>query len=133
MQKAITALAVAASLAGCASYGPNYGPGSGWRNYDYNHPDPAYGGYHADRYYRQDKRYRERVLTRRDRIYRGMDGRYYCRRSDGTTGLVIGAISGAILGNVIARGDSEMLATIIGAAAGAALGREIDRGSVRCR
>ena len=33
-------------------------------------------------------RYRERRLGRRDRIYRGGDGRYYCRRSDGTTGLI---------------------------------------------
>lgn len=132
MHRFIATLVATAMLTACASYGPHHGPG-GWRNYDYNRPDPAYGAYHANRYYRADKRYRERVLTRRDRIYRGTDGRYYCRRPDGTTGLVVGAISGAVLGNIIARGDSELLGTIIGAAAGAALGREIDRGNVRCR
>lgn len=74
--------------------------------------------------------YRERRLTRNDRIYRGQDGRYYCRRNNGTTGLVIGGIAGGVLGNAV---GGSTLATIIGAAGGAALGRSIDRGQVRCR
>ena len=36
----------------------------------------------------------DRRLGRHDQVYRGHDGRYYCRRSDGTTGTVIGAIGG---------------------------------------
>ena len=34
------------------------------------------------------------------------DGRYYCRRSDGTTGLIVGGIAGGVLGNIIADGSS---------------------------
>jgi len=120
-------------LSGCAGDGTRYRPNSAWRSYDYNRPDPSYGGYYADRYYREGSGYRERRLTRNDRIYRGRDGRYYCRRPDGTTGLVVGAIAGGILGNIIAPGGSETLGTILGAGVGAVLGREIDRGDVRCR
>lgn len=134
MGRIVIAILGVVLLASCAGYGRHHGPPhNDWRPYDYDRPDPAYGAYHADRYYRKDSAYRERVLTRRDRIYRGMDGRYYCRRPDGTTGLVVGAITGAVLGNVIARGESKVLGTIIGATAGALLGQQIDRGDVRCR
>lgn len=134
MQRSISAILSMLMLAGCADFGGHHGsPYSDWRRYDYDRPDPDYDAYHADRYYRGDRRYRERVLTRSDRIYRGMDGRYYCRRPDGTTGLVVGAITGAVLGNLIVPGESKVLGTIIGATAGALLGRQIDRGDVRCR
>lgn len=123
----------AVMLAGCVNDGGNTRPEARWRHYDYNRPDPEYGGYNADRYYREDSRYRERRLSRSDRIYRGQDGRYYCRHSDGTTGLVIGAIAGGVLGNMIAPGGSETLGTILGAGAGALAGRAIDRNDVRCR
>jgi Ni/Co efflux regulator RcnB len=105
-----------------------------WRTYnryDWNRPGP--GGYYADDYYRDGRYYRERRLTRGDRVYRGRDGRYYCRRNDGTTGLIIGAGIGALIGNSLDDGRSSILGTLIGAGAGAAVGREIDRGSVRCR
>ena len=133
MRLAITGVAALMLLTGCASdYGYD-GPPRAWRNYDYSRPDPAYGRYDASRYYREGSQYRERQLTRRDRIYRGSDGRYYCRRSDGTTGLIVGAVAGGVLGNVIAQGDSKLLGTIIGAAAGGVIGRAIDRGEMRCR
>ena len=103
-----------------------------WNRYDYNRP-PAGGYYYADDYYRDGRYYRERTLSYNDRIYRGRDGRYYCRRDDGTTGLIVGGVAGGILGNIIAPGGSEVLGTILGAAAGAAVGREVDRGDVRCR
>lgn len=125
---------VAALMIGCVS---DYGDGrhrNDWSRYDYNRPDPSYGNYYADRYYRDDPRYGERRLSRNDRIYRGEDGRYYCRRSDGTTGLVVGAIVGGVLGNLIAPGGSETLGTILGALGGGFAGREIDRNQdVRCR
>ena len=122
-------------LAGCAGDGRDGRTHSTWRQYDYNRPDPGYGGYYADRYYRDDaNRYQERKLSRRDRIYRGQDGRYYCRRSDGTTGLIIGAIAGGVLGNAIAPGGSEEVGTILGAIAGGLAGKAIDNGDdVRCR
>ena len=74
--------------------------------------------------------YRERRLGRNDRIYRGRDGRNYCKRSDGTTGLVIGAVGGGVLANLIGGGT---LGTLAGAGGGALLGRSIDRGNVKCR
>ncbi|KRB82286.1 hypothetical protein ASE00_09375 [Sphingomonas sp. Root710] len=105
-----------------------------WNRYDYNRPDPRYGNrYDAARYYRNDRSYGERRLTRNDRIYRGNDGRYYCRRDDGTTGLIIGALAGGLLGNTIANGNSSTLGTLLGAGGGALIGRSIDRGDARCR
>jgi hypothetical protein len=104
-----------------------------YRRYDWDRRDPRYGGYYPDRYYRDGRNYQTRRLSYNDRIYRGRDGRYYCRRDDGTTGLIIGAAVGGLLGNRIAPGDSRTIGTIIGAGAGALLGREIDRGEVRCR
>lgn len=103
-----------------------------YRRYDYNRPGPA-GYYYADDYYRDGRYYRERRLTSRDRIYRGRDGRYYCRRSDGTTGLIVGAGIGALIGNSLDGGRSSLLGTLIGAGVGGAIGREIERGNVRCR
>lgn len=102
------------------------------RSYDWNRPERGYTPYYADRYYRSGN-YPVRVLHRGDRIYRGHDGRYYCRRSDGTTGLIIGGAAGAVLGNALRIGGSSTLGTIIGGAAGAALGSSIDRGKLRCR
>jgi hypothetical protein len=80
-------------------------------------------------HYRAGK-YRERRLSRNDRVYRGRDGRYYCKRSDGSTGLVIGALAGGALGNAV---GGSTLSTLLGAAGGGVLGREIDRGKVKCR
>ena len=106
------------------------------RRYDYNRP-PAGGAYYADDFYRDGRYYRERRLSQNDRIYQGRDGRYYCRRNDGTTGLIIGAGVGALVGNSIDGGRSSLLGTLIGAVAGGALGREVDRSSsrsdLRCR
>lgn len=65
--------------------------------------------------------------------WRGDDGRYYCRRSNGTTGLLAGAVLGALLGRSIDRNGDRSTGTILGAAAGALLGREVERGQSRCR
>jgi outer membrane lipoprotein SlyB len=102
-----------------------------YSDYDYNQPDPAYGGYEADRYYRDDPNYRERRLTDNDRVYRGRDGRYYCRRDNGTTGLIVGGVAGGILGNIIAPGGSALLGTIIGAVGGGVAGRAIDKSDAK--
>ena len=102
-----------------------------WNRYDYNNPDPRYGSYYADRYYRDGRYYRQRQLVTNDRVYRGYDGRYYCRRSDGTTGLIIGAGVGALAGAAIANGGSNLLGALIGAGVGGAVGTTIDRNSSR--
>ncbi|WP_010184808.1 glycine zipper 2TM domain-containing protein [Sphingomonas sp. PAMC 26605] len=103
--------------------------------------DPAYddryeAGYDPSRYYRADPtRYQERVLSSDDRIYRGTDNRYYCKRNDGTTGLIVGAVGGGVLGNVIAGGHSRGVGTILGAIAGGVVGKSVDQNNaeVRCR
>lgn len=61
-------------------------------------------------------------------------GRTRCRRSNGTTGLVIGAAGGALLGRAIDTRGERTTGTVIGAAAGALLGRSVERSRrVRCR
>lgn len=72
-------------------------------------------------------------MSRNDRVYRGNDGRYYCRRNDGTIGLILGAVAGGLLGNVIAPGNSKTLGTLLGAGGGGAVGRSIGRDNTRCR
>ena len=91
--------------------------------------------YDAARDYRPGAQYRERVLANDDRVYRGTDGRYYCRRGDGTTGLIVGGAAGGILGNVIDGGRSRTVGTLLGAALGGLAGRGIERNQqeIRCR
>lgn len=113
------------------------------RDYDPRYPsaptaDDRYeNGYDAARYYRDGGQYQERPLGADDRVYRGSDGRYYCKRNDGTTGLIIGAVGGGVLGNVIDGGHSRAVGTILGGVLGAVAGKAIDQGSssrdVRCR
>jgi outer membrane lipoprotein SlyB len=67
------------------------------------------------------------------RYWRGNDGRYHCKRSNGTTGLIVGAAAGALAGRAIDTRGERATGTILGAAAGALLGREVARGPVRCR
>jgi hypothetical protein len=112
-----------------------------WRRgnggYGYNNGvvrDPYATDYDASRYYRDDPRYTERRLSAQDEVYRGSDGRYYCKRSDGTTGLIVGGVGGAALGNIIDGGHSRAAGTLIGGALGALLGQSVDRSTdVRCR
>jgi hypothetical protein len=134
-------------LAGC--YDDGYGPDRGYGppppppppppGYYRDAPPPpppppgGYGydnGYHPERDYR-DEPGRERALSRQDQVYRGQDGRYYCKRSDGTTGLVVGAIGGAALGAILGGGGA--LGTLLGAGGGALLGKSVDQGQVHCR
>ena len=68
--------------------------------------------------------------------WRGRDGRYYCRRSNGTTGLLIGGAAGALLGRAVDNSRSHTTGTIVGAVAGALVGREVERNTDanrRCR
>lgn len=105
-----------------------------YRRYDYDRPDPRYGYYQPDRYYVDSNRYAPRRLGYNDRVYRGRDNRYYCRRSDGTTGLIIGGIAGGVIGDAIAPGGSKTIGAILGGGTGALIGRSIDRSrGVTCR
>ena len=100
-----------------------------------NTDDRDENGYDAARYYRSGNTYRERTLGADERVYAGQDGRYYCRRSDGTTGLIVGGAAGGVLGNVIDGGHSRAVGTLLGGAIGALAGRQIDQNQseVRCR
>jgi len=84
--------------------------------------------------YDRQGRYREpRRLSRNDRVWRGNDGRYHCKRGNGTTGLIVGAAAGALLGRAIDTRGDRTVGTLLGGAGGAVLGREIDRGGMKCR
>jgi len=109
---AATALSIL-SLPACSTYG-----------------DPWRDGYYEREY--RPGRYDPYALGRNDRIWRGSDDRYYCRRRDGTVGLVVGAGIGAVLGNIIAPRGSKTVGSILGATGGAAVGYAIERGELRC-
>lgn len=66
------------------------------------------------------------------REWRGRDGRTYCRKSDGTTGLIVGGVGGALVGRAIDTHGDRTTGTVLGAAAGALIGKEIDS-KRRCR
>lgn len=109
----IAAALLALPLTACMSdgYGDRYG---------YDRPSRTASGYGG------------RTIGDSDYIYRDSDGRYYCKRDDGTTGTIVGAIAGGVLGNIIAPGGSKTLGTILGAGGGALAGRAIDKSNIRC-
>ena len=111
---------------------------------------PAYAGvsmaapgYHAAEasadYYKKRKHNRNYYASRdqrvnsNTRIWRGSDGRYRCKKDNGTTGLLIGGAVGGLAGHEIAGNGDKLLGTVLGAAGGALLGREIDKDKYRCR
>lgn len=92
-------------------------------------PPPPGGGYDPARDYHEYNG-PERRMGRDDQVYQGHDGRYYCKRSDGTTGLIVGAVAGGIFGSLV---GGHTLGTLLGAGGGALLGKSVDQGQVRCR
>jgi hypothetical protein len=163
MKKSLFAIALAATAAAgftSSAYGQNRADEDRWRSaqrrYDEERRiyerererydaavdrDRRYGNRYDDRDYdpardyRDDPRYDERQLGSDDEVYRGSDGRYYCRRSDGTVGLVVGAGAGALLGRAIDTRGERGTGTIVGGVLGALLGRQVERSSsdIRCR
>jgi outer membrane lipoprotein SlyB len=67
--------------------------------------------------------------------WRDRQGRYRCRRSNGTVGMIVGGGAGALIGREIDGGRNRTTGTVVGAVAGALIGREVQRGrsSRRCR
>ncbi len=61
------------------------------------------------------------------REWKGRDGRVYCRKSNGTTGLVVGGVAGALLGRTVDTGGDRTVGTLGGAALGALAGRAVER------
>ena len=61
--------------------------GSGYRD----------SGYREESY--RDRSYYSEPQRRSARTWRGDDGRWYCRRDNGTTGLLVGGAVGGLIGN----------------------------------
>ena len=87
--------------------------------------------YYPNNYYQPARTYYAEPVYRDTRVWRGNDNRYYCQRRDGTTGLIIGAAAGALLGREVDRRGDRTLGTILGAAAGAYIGKEVAQGGCR--
>lgn len=81
------------------------------------------------------RRYYDRNGYYNGPVWRDSRGRYRCRRSNGTTGLIIGAAGGALIGRAIDTRGERTTGTIVGAVAGALVGREVQRSRSgrRCR
>jgi hypothetical protein len=86
-----------------------------YQNYDRRY---ANQGYANQRYYNQ-------------RTYNGGYYNHYGQRCSGSTGTIIGAIAGGLLGNQVAGRGDRTLGAILGAGAGALAGRAIDRSDCR--
>jgi len=119
---ALTAAAMAVTATPAMADPPPWAPAHGYR---------AKQG--ASIYDSRGRYLEPRRLNSADRVWRGEDGRYYCRRDNGTTGLIIGAAAGALLGRELDRGESRTMGTILGGAAGALIGKELDDGGMRCQ
>jgi len=105
--------------------------------------------HHRDSYqqdYRQDHRGYDNRRYSNDydrsgyytgRSWRDNRGQYRCRRSDGSTGLLIGAVGGALVGRTIDTRGDRSVGTLLGAVVGGLIGnsveRENNRGRYRCR
>ena len=103
-------------------------------------PAQAPGLFKADQdagFYRKKRHHRNYARDQRvhsnTRVWRGSDGRYRCKKDNGTTGLLIGGAVGGLAGHEIAGDGDKLLGTVLGAAGGALLGREIDKDKYRCR
>ena len=123
---AATVVALAMPAVPAMADPPPWAPAHGWRHHHHHDDDDE------DYAPPPPRHYAVRVMAEDEEIYRGDDGRYYCRRSDGTMGLVVGAAAGALIGNQLARGHSATLGTLLGAGAGALIGQSLDKGSVHC-
>jgi Glycine zipper 2TM domain len=102
---------------------PAWNDHHGWRGGDDDDDDGYRRGNYGRRSYYEGRS-----------SWRGEDGRYYCRRSDGTVGLLVGGVAGGLLGREVAgrRGD-RTAGFLLGAVGGALIGRAIDRGGSSCR
>ena len=66
--------------------------------------------------------------------WRGEDGRTYCKRANGTTGLLVGGAAGVLAGRALDRSGSRATGSVLGGAIGALLGRQVERRTKsRCR
>lgn len=101
--------------------------GNGYYNGRYAHRD--YGQRYGNRYV--DTRYNNGYYG--NRSYYGRNSYSYRCRSNGTTGTVLGAIVGGLLGDAaVGRHGDGTAGAIVGAGVGALAGRAIERSGDRC-
>ncbi|KQN04393.1 hypothetical protein ASE85_04925 [Sphingobium sp. Leaf26] len=113
IRKAIMATALAAATMTAVIPSASYA-----RDHDRRGHHREYRGDRGDHY--RGQRYADRRDYRDNR-------RYGCRKSGGTTGLLLGGVAGALLGRAVDTRGDRAPGTIIGAGAGALAGRAIDR------
>lgn len=91
-------------------------------------PAEASAQRYGDRYERQHRGYDNYRGYDNRRNYRGNDRRYRNQRcNNGTTGTIVGAIAGGLLGRTIdSRGD-RALGTVLGGVGGAVAGNAIEK------
>lgn len=116
--------------------GYGYQNGRGYYDNGYRGARSDYGRYYGDRYAgsRYGNGYYNNGYNRNyNRNYYGRNSYSYRCRGSGTTGTVLGAIVGGLLGDAAVgrRGDGTAGA-IVGAGVGALAGRAIDRSDDRC-
>ena len=99
----------------------------------YDGYDQAYGGYAQPGYYYGQEGYYAPQAYGYQNAYYGGDYGYRRHRCSGTTGTIVGAGAGALLGRSIGRGSgyyhqhSGTTGAIVGAAIGALVGREVGK------
>jgi uncharacterized protein YcfJ len=95
----------------------------------------GYSSRYDNGYYAQGQRYDRRYDNRRYHNQRYDNQRYgnhYGQRcSNGSTGTILGAIAGGLLGREVAGRGDRTLGAILGAGAGALVGREVGRNDCR--
>ena len=125
---ALTAMPAAADAQSRSGYYDRSG-------YDSRYYDRRYDNRRHDARRYDSRRYDTRRYAGRydNRTYdRGRSSHYYGRRCDsGTTGTIIGAVVGGLLGREVAGRGDRTVGTILGGAVGALGGRAIDRGDCR--
>jgi hypothetical protein len=121
---ALTALPAAAEAQSRYGYSNGYGNRSYGQTYGYGQ---RYG-------YNQGYGYNQNYAGQRYSNQRYANSRYYHHygtRCSGSTGTILGAIAGGLLGSSVAGRGDHTVGAILGGAAGALAGRAIDRGDCR--
>ena len=133
LKRIIISTAVAASaltaLPAAAEAQSRYGYSS---RYDNGYYGQRYGNGYDQRYdrrYANQRYYNQRYYNQR--TYNGGYYNHYGQRCSGSTGTILGAIAGGLLGTQVAGRGDRTLGAIIGAGAGALAGRAIDRSDCR--
>ena len=98
-----------------------------FRGFDWNKPEPGKHGYFADDYHTVWGWGGGKRMRAGDRIYRGRNLRYYCRRWDGGTQLLDEAAE-ALLGDALPAGGSAKLKSLTSSG----IASSVARGEVTC-